>query len=90
MVHATRLPPMRKMWVRTASQTRTAAAISARRIGVGSSIGELFAANTRNHIARARRVDQQRSELAQHDVTGDVSVLVVDALEVIEVDREQR
>src|SRR5687767_7620099 len=51
---------------------------------------ELLAARARDDVAGARGVQQERTELTEHRVTHDVPPGVVHALEVVDVDGEQR
>ena len=52
--------------------------------------GELVAAEPRQRVARAQRLLQARAELAQHLVAGVVAERVVELLEAVEVDQQQR
>ena len=59
-------------------------------VRVGREDFEFLAAVAGDHVAESRGLAEQPAHLAQHLVAGEMAVLVVDALEVIHVEREHR
>ena len=57
---------------------------------MGQHYGELVAAETRARVADAHFVIDTLRHLAQYRIAGQMPVLVVDALEVIDVDHQAR
>ena len=58
--------------------------------GVGQQDGELVAAEPGQHVARPQRGAQPRADLAEQVVAGVVAEAVVDLLEPVEVEQQQR
>ena len=59
-------------------------------VGLGQDRGELLAAVAREQLLATDAAEQPARHLAQHVVAGEVAVLVVDRLEVIDVEHQQR
>src|SRR5262249_34524430 len=51
---------------------------------------ELVAADTEGTVARAHELGEQRREARQHPVAGQVSMQVVDLLEVVDIEEDER
>jgi hypothetical protein len=62
----------------------------AQRVGVRQEDDELVAAEAAEQVGLAQRGGDRTRDLAQHQVAGQVSVQVVDALEVIDVNHQHR
>jgi hypothetical protein len=72
----------------TSSRQRSATFCCPVDVRVGQQRPELFAPQPRDHVGGAQREAQALGRLLQHDVAHGVAVLVVDALEVVEVDHD--
>jgi hypothetical protein len=59
-------------------------------IGARQQDGKLLAADAAQHVDLALALAHQVGQLAQHGVAGRVAVLVVDALEVIDIEQQHR
>ena len=59
-------------------------------VGVGHQDGELVAADAEGAIGVARHLADQAAHLAQQVVAGGMAVRLVDHLEIVEVDQQQR
>ena len=74
--------------MRSRSRSANVDAAFGRRLGQDRD--ELLAAVSRDDVDLAHRVLEHRAELAQHAVAGEVARRVVDLLEVVDVEQQQR
>ena len=74
-----------------AAASRSATSVASRaRVDARADRDELVAAEARDRVGRAQRGGQPRREREQHLVAGGVAERVVDQLEAVEVEREDR
>jgi hypothetical protein len=85
-------PPQTSPCIRFAVsvRSRSAAPERARAVGVGERDAELFAAESHRHVVLAGELAQQLTEAHKHLIADDMSVDVVDALEVVQITDEER
>ena len=75
---------------RTVAHERRGDVLGLACVGVGQQYRELVAAEPRERVARAQPILQERRDRQDELVTGMVAERVVDVLEVVEVEDEQR
>ena len=59
-------------------------------VGAGQQHHEFFTAVAAQHIGRTQALAQHADDVAQHVVAGQMAVVVIDALEVVDVHHQQR